>query len=473
MSESPVRTSDVRLRAAFAGGAVFIAALTFAQAAGDPPGQPGKTRVLLPDAAQRPQTWRYTFDRPAEGWFKPDFDDSSWKEGKAGFGTGGTPGAVIGTTWDTKDIWLRTAFDYDGSDFKNASVRIHHDEDATVYLNARKVLTAEWFVTDYELIDAAAEIRKALRRGRNVLAVTCHQTSGGQYIDVGIVLDAESVSAAVPKLPPVKPLFDYYVRDPSICLVDGVYYLTGTTGHPTWWQTNEGIRVWKSADLVRWEPLGLVYGIEKDGEWNRKFVGGRRALWAPEIHHLKGTFWLTYCMNYRGCGLLKSTTLKAEGPYKDVKPAGPLTGEIDASLFGDDDGKVYFVHQNGLIARMNDDMTDLAEKPRLLKPSNGKEVGFEGAFLFKIGGRYHLSCASFERKGNYDCMIATSDNVYGPYGGRYLAVPHGGHNMFFKDKDGNWWSTIFGSDPRAPIHEHPGILRVRIDAEGRISPGSD
>ena len=41
-----------------------------------------------------------------------------------------------------------------------------------------------------------------------------------------------------------------------------------------------------------------------------------------------------------------------------------LTGNIDASLFQDDDGSVHFVWQNGRIARMKDDMSDLAEEHR-------------------------------------------------------------------------------------------------------------
>jgi len=123
---------------------------------------------------------------------------------------------------------------------------------------------------------------------------------------------------------------------------------------------------------------------------------------------------------------------KAEGPYVDIKPDGPLTAEIDASLFRDDDGKVYFVHQNGKIARMKDDMTGLAGEPTLLTPANAGQVGFEGAFLFKANNRYYLSCAEFV-DDRYHCCVASSKEVYGPYGDRYLAVPHGGHNMFFKD----------------------------------------
>jgi len=288
-----------------------------------------------------------------------------------------------------------------------------------------------------------------------------------------IAFSAFSASAAEPKLPPIKPLFDFPVRDTSVCLgPDGMYYLTGTTGHPTWWQTNEGIRLWKSADLKTWKPLGFVWKVDQ-GTWQKVKHGGDRALWAPEIHYIKGTYWLTFCMNFGGTGLLRSSSGKAEGPYVDVHPQGPLSGEIDASLFADDDGKVYFVFQNGKIARLNDKMTELTEKPRLLKPSNAEQVGFEGAFLTKINGRYTLICAEFnDRLGTktYDCMAATAKNIYGPYGPRYLAIPHGGHNVLFKDKTSQWRSTFFGSDPKAPFRERPGILPIEVDHDGRIRP---
>ncbi len=98
-------------------------------------------------------------------------------------------------------------------------------------------------------------------------------------------------------------------------------------------------------------------------------------------------------------------------------------------------------------------------------------VGYEGMFLFKAHGRYILTCAE-HFDGRYSCYVTTSTNLYGPYGPRYEAIPHGGHNMFFQDAQGQWWSTYFGSDDNAPWQERPGILAVHIDAEGRIQPQS-
>lgn len=294
-------------------------------------------------------------------------------------------------------------------------------------------------------------------------------------------------------LPPIQPLFDHPLRDTSICLApDGSYYLTGTTGHPTWWTSNEGIHLWHASELHGpWESLGLVWALDRDGTWQReRDPQGNVAVWAPEIHYLNGTFWLTFSLawNYPGrsggrSGLLKSTSGRAEGPYVDV--AGePLVQAIDASLFQDDNGAVYWIYQNGMIARMSEEMTALAEEPRLLAPTDHEHVGFEGAFVTKIDGRYHLLAADLVAQdgtwmnyvggevevsgADYSCFAAVADHLYGPYGPRYLAIPHAGHNMLFSDKQGRWWSTLFGNTGKPPFRERPGIVAIDVDAAGRI-----
>jgi hypothetical protein len=148
--------------------------------------------TLVPTSEVEPQRWHYTTDEPTSNWTDVEFDDSSWSEGRGGFGTEGTPGAIVGTTWDSPTIWLRRTFSAnDVPQHGQIALRIHHDEDAEVYLNGRLVAKRPGYVSAYTLIPLAEEAARALKPGQNTLAVHCRQTRGGQFIDVGIALVTE------------------------------------------------------------------------------------------------------------------------------------------------------------------------------------------------------------------------------------------------------------------------------------------
>ena len=145
-------------------------------------------RVLLPDSEQQEQTWRYTMRKPGSRWFEPDYDDSKWKRGHGGFGTAGTPGAVVRTRWRTDDIWLRRDFRLSETALpETPMLRIHHDDSVEVYLNGVLAAKGRGYKTGYVLMPLLPEARGALRPGNNTIAVHCHQSRGGQYIDVGLV----------------------------------------------------------------------------------------------------------------------------------------------------------------------------------------------------------------------------------------------------------------------------------------------
>lgn len=141
---------------------------------------------LVPTSEDKPQSWRMTESQPAEDWIKPGFDDRSWKEAPGGFGTAMTPGTKVRTEWKTNDIWLRRTFTYSG-DAKEIRLRIHHDEDAEIFLNGEKIMQLTGFTTGYVVVPLSEQGLKSLRQGNNTLAVHCKQTGGGQYIDVGLV----------------------------------------------------------------------------------------------------------------------------------------------------------------------------------------------------------------------------------------------------------------------------------------------
>ncbi len=155
---------------------------------------PPKITVVVPTSEDKAQTWRYSTDKPKDGWEKSDFDDASWKSGPGGFGEPSTPESVVKTKWKTDDIWLRRDFEWSNEKpLHELGLRIHHDEDTEIYLNGVLIDTASGYSSSYQdrALDEAAT--KAIKPGKNVLAVHCHQTGGGQYIDVGLV-DVEEIA---------------------------------------------------------------------------------------------------------------------------------------------------------------------------------------------------------------------------------------------------------------------------------------
>ncbi|MEZ6131690.1 MAG: glycoside hydrolase family 2 TIM barrel-domain containing protein [Planctomycetaceae bacterium] len=152
-------------------------------------------------------TWRYTVRKPADGWNTPTFDDSDWKESNGGFGTADTPGTRVGTTWGTNNIWIRKTFPLKSVPEKPALL-MHHDEDAEVFINGKRVAALKGYVVEYRIVPIDDAARDALKVGDNLMAVHCRQTGGGQFIDVHLV-DSENV----PTLPPAKRDTKPFVSD--------------------------------------------------------------------------------------------------------------------------------------------------------------------------------------------------------------------------------------------------------------------
>ena len=147
--------------------------------------KPPKVTVVVPAADEAPAVWRFTTEKPADGWFAPEFDDRAWKEGRSGFGTAQTPGARVNTEWRTADIWLRRTIDIPAGAKGDLQLWVHHDEDAEIYLNGQRSVHASGYTTEYGRVPMRGP--GLLKPGRNLLAVHCRQTEGGQYIDVGVV----------------------------------------------------------------------------------------------------------------------------------------------------------------------------------------------------------------------------------------------------------------------------------------------
>ncbi len=134
--------------------------------------------------------WRYVTENPGEGWEKPPFVASSWRQGRAGFGCGDAPGGEIRTEWRTQDIWLRREFTLGAGPRPGLPVfRLCHDEDAELYLNGIPAAVVLLSTTEFVVHAVYPEAARSLRPGPNVLAVHCRSGGGGQFIDAAL-LDA-------------------------------------------------------------------------------------------------------------------------------------------------------------------------------------------------------------------------------------------------------------------------------------------
>ena len=284
----------------------------------------------------------------------------------------------------------------------------------------------------------------------------------------------------------VKPFFDTPLRQVAISRdADGLYLLTGTVSlenKGTDFQNNDGIWLWQSRDLQQWEPLGQVWSIEKQGSARQKeyrlnpdHPAGPpvRGMTAPEVHHIKGNYYITYSLNGQGTGLLKSKTGKLTGPYEDVGIITPDGGS--PSLFLDKDGAAYWLWGDGWIARMTDDLTRLADAPRAMIPrwdakshNHGEffplhPQGFfayrnpQGKLLIAFGAQNYRNGAL-----RYDAFVMEAETPYGPYGAPKALASDSGEVTVFAGSAKVGYASFSGSGPWALFQDRASAVPLNL-----------
>ena len=168
-----------------------------------------------------------------------------------------------------------------------------------------------------------------------------------------------------------------------------------------WW-------IWSSADLVNWTlryvlpPTALLWDGAKNSE----------QCWATDAASFpNGTTLFYLSVGPRQIGVVKSDA--PNGPFRDplgkpLIPEGMVpTYSRDPGVLMDDDGACYLIWGTFtyFIAKLNPDMTSLAEEPRGVKIWNQQHRD-DKPFLHKIGAVYYLS---------WGCFYAMGTSVYGPF----------------------------------------------------------
>ena len=143
--------------------------------------------TVLPTSELEGRTWRYVTDEPAASWQAPEFDDRAWQTGAAPFVGGKPEGVPARTPWTSPHIWMRQTFEWAGGGVDGLHLVLTHDEDASIFINGVEAASVPRNSTGYVMVPVAPDAARALKQGRNVIAVHCRQTKGAQAIDVGMV----------------------------------------------------------------------------------------------------------------------------------------------------------------------------------------------------------------------------------------------------------------------------------------------
>jgi hypothetical protein len=163
-------------------------------------------KTIVSTAKQAKYSAKYTTEKPAAGWYNADFNDKNWKMGDAPLGTKDRNDAMLKTgTVFPNEVWYRREFTLTGTDFEKPALNIFHDDDVQVYINGVSAFEcAPCYTGDYEPKSISEAAKKALKKGRNVIAAYCKNGAGPGYIDVGIVdeiapKDADVIASAAQK----------------------------------------------------------------------------------------------------------------------------------------------------------------------------------------------------------------------------------------------------------------------------------
>ena len=144
---------------------------------------PTRVAMILPDGSTKTSSWKYVEEKPTDDWYATTFNDNGWKTGKTPFG--GEDVEMTKTTWTTDDIWLRRELNLKKVPTEPI-LKIIHDDNYEVYING-ELLTAEAGATrDYKHILIGEDKVGLFKKGKNTIAVYCHNGGGRKYIDVGI-----------------------------------------------------------------------------------------------------------------------------------------------------------------------------------------------------------------------------------------------------------------------------------------------
>ena len=292
----------------------------------------------------------------------------------------------------------------------------------------------------------------------------------------------------------LNPILSGFYPDPSICRKGEDYFLVCSS-----FAYYPGVPIFHSRDLAHWTSLGHVLNRPSQLQLKEglRLSGG---IYAPAISYNphNDTFYMI-TTDVDGIG---NFVVKTEDPFaqawSDPIPL-PKVGGIDPSLFFDEDGKGYIVHNDAPAGEAKwdghraiwlhyfDPATDttFGEKRVILDagidPST-QPIWIEGPHLYKINGRYYLMAAEGGTSINHSEVILSADRPEGPYTParrnpiltqrdleeeRTDKITCVGHADLIDTPEGDWWAVFLGCRPYEGDHYNTGRETFLLPVEWR------
>src|SRR5512133_2208277 len=193
-----------------------------------------------------------------------------------------------------------------------------------------------------------------------------------------------------------------YTADPSARIFNGRVYVYPShdilakegKGRPGWF-CMEDYHVFSSDNLTDWTDHGTIISQNRV-----KWVDSTTySMWAPDCIYRNGKYYFYFPANSfeerngrKMFGIGVAIADKPEGPFvPQPEPIKDLPG-IDPNVFIDRDGQAYLYWSLGKIyvAKLKDNMLELAEEPRVVKELPEKGL-IEGPWMFERNGIYYMT----------------------------------------------------------------------------------
>lgn len=236
------------------------------------------------------------------------------------------------------------------------------------------------------------------------------------------------------------------VPDMSVIRVGDEFYMISTTMH-----LMPGAPVMRSKDLVNWEIISYVFDKLTDTP-NYDLKNGTvygRGQWASSIRYHNGKFYVFFSPNDKP---FKGYIYSATDPAGKWELVSRTPHFHDASLFFDDDGRVYIFYGTGSLRELKSDLSGVQPNGVDMKIFERDETEsglLEGSQVIKHNGKYYLLMISWPRNGLRREVCYRADRITGPYEKKVILEDdfdtYGGvgQGNIVDTQDGRWYGMIF------------------------------